>query len=152
MIPHNSRVAGEVTAKLQDVVRVMFLPAFFAFTGMRMQFGLLQTGEDWFLCWVIIAVATTGKFGGTLIAAKLTGMSLRDSSALGILMNTRGLVELIVLNIGLDLGVISPTLFAVLVLMALVTAFATTPILDAILRKRPWVEDAADPETARARG
>ncbi len=152
VIPHNSRVAGDVTAKLQDVVRVMFLPAFFAFTGMRTQFGLLQTGEDWLLCGGIIAVATVGKFGGTLVAAKLMGMSLRDSSALGILMNTRGLVELIVLNIGLDLGVISPTLFAMLVLMALVTTFATTPILDAILGKKPWVEEAAAPEAARARG
>src|SRR5262249_5153431 len=77
----------------------------------------------------IILVATAGKFGGTLAAARLTGLPWRESAALGMLMNTRGLMELIVLNIGLDLRVISPTLFAMMVLMALVTTMATTPIL-----------------------
>ena len=77
-------------------------------------------------------MATLGKFGGTLVAARLTGLGWRDAAALGILMNTRGLMELIVLNIGLDLGVISPTLFAMMVIMALVTTIATTPILDAL--------------------
>ena len=86
----------------------MFLPAFFAFTGLRTEIGLLQSVQDWLLCGVIIVVATVGKFGGTTLAAQLTGLDWRDSAALGILMNTRGLVELIVLNIGLDLGVITP--------------------------------------------
>jgi hypothetical protein len=85
-------------------------------------------------------VACIGKFGGTVIASRLVGLRWRDSAALGILMNTRGLVELIVLNIGLDLGVISPKLFTMLVLMALVTTFMTTPILHLLLRNHPWIE------------
>jgi Kef-type K+ transport system membrane component KefB len=89
---------------------------------------------------VIIGVATAGKFGGTALAARLAGISGRDSAALGILMNTRGLVELIVLNIGLDLGVLSPRLFTMLVVMAIVTTIMTSPILMSLLRKRPWVE------------
>src|SRR5262249_61478304 len=80
-------------------------------------------------CGLIILAATAGKFGGTLLAARLTGLPWRTSASLGVLMNTRGLMELIVLNIGLDLGVISPTLFAMMVLMALVTTLATTPVM-----------------------
>lgn len=136
--PHNSRVAEDLTNRLDDLVRILFLPAFFAFTGMRTQFGLLSTQHEWMICGAIILVATVGKFGGTLIAAKFTGLNWRDSAALGVLMNTRGLVELIVLNIGLDLGVISPTLFTMLVIMALVTTFATTPVLNLLIRNHPW--------------
>ncbi|MBM3935355.1 MAG: hypothetical protein FJ319_13865 [SAR202 cluster bacterium] len=146
VIPHDSRVAREATHRLQDVVRIMFLPVFFAFTGMRTEFGLLTTAGDLLFCGLIVLVATVGKFGGTVIAARVTGVGLRDSAALGILMNPRGLVELIVLNIGLDLGVISPRLFTLLVIMALVTTFATTPVFDLILKKRPWRVE----ETARA--
>jgi Kef-type K+ transport system membrane component KefB len=90
----------------------------------------------WLLCGLIIVVATVGKFGGTLAASRLMGLSWQKSASLGVLMNTRGLMELIVLNIGLDLGVISPTLFAMMVLMALVTTMGTTPILQ-ILYKEP---------------
>lgn len=133
IIPHDSVIARELPEKLQNVVAVLFLPAFFAFTGMRTEIGLVSGWGAWLMCVVIILVATVGKFGGTLAAARLTGMNWRDSSALGALMNTRGLMELIVLNIGLDLGVISPTLFAMLVLMALATTIATTPALRAIL-------------------
>lgn len=130
MIPHNSRLARDLTERLEDLVVVLFLPAFFAFSGMRTQIQLVSGVEQWLLCGLIILVACVGKFGGSAIAARLSGLSWRSSAALGVLMNTRGLVELIVLNIGLDLGVISPTLFAMLVLMALVTTFATSPILD----------------------
>ena len=138
IIPHESVIARHVTERLEDIVRVMFLPAFFAFTGLRTEIGLVNTLDDWLLCGAIIAVATAGKFGGTLLASKTVGLDWRDSAALGILMNTRGLVELIVLNIGLDLGVISPRLFTMLVIMALVTTLMTSPILSALLRKRPW--------------
>ena len=140
IIPHHSRVSAQAHERLADIVRVMFLPAFFAFTGLRTEIGLMQTAEDWLLCGVIIVVATVGKFGGTTLAAKITGLDWRDSAALGILMNTRGLVELIVLNIGLDLGVITPRLFTMLVIMALVTTMATSPILMALLKARPWKE------------
>jgi Kef-type K+ transport system membrane component KefB len=137
IIPHDSKVSTQVTERIADIVRVMFLPAFFAFTGLRTELGLIQSGADWALCGVIIAVATAGKFGGTALAARLTGTNWRDSAALGILMNTRGLVELIVLNIGLDLGVITPRLFTMLVIMALVTTMMTSPVLTALLRAKP---------------
>lgn len=139
IIPHESVIARHVTDRLQDIVRVMFLPAFFAFTGLRTEIGLVNTAGDWVLCGVIIAVATAGKFGGTVFASKAAGLDWRDSAALGILMNTRGLVELIVLNIGLDLGVISPRLFTMLVIMALATTLMTSPILARLLRARPWI-------------
>jgi Kef-type K+ transport system membrane component KefB len=140
IIPHKSAIARHVREKIEDVVRVMFLPAFFAFTGLRTQIGLLQSVDDWLMCALIIAVATAGKFGGATLAARVSGLDWRNSAALGILMNTRGLVELIVLNIGLDLGVLTPRLFTMLVLMALVTTMMTSPILMALLRKQPWTE------------
>lgn len=140
IIPHRSATAGHVRDKIEDVVRVLLLPAFFAFTGLRTQIGLVQGLDDWLLCLVIIAVATAGKFGGATLVARLTGLDWRDSAALGVLMNTRGLVELIVLNIGLDLGVLTPRLFTMLVIMALVTTLMTSPLLMALLKKRPWAE------------
>lgn len=148
VIPHDSAVAKALRTRLEDLVVVLLLPAFFAFTGLRTQVGLIQ-GSMWGVCGVIIAAACVGKFGGSALAARLTGNSWRESAALGILMNTRGLMELIVLNIGLDLKVISPTLFAMLVLMAVVTTFATTPILDHVTQGT-WeaapVQDGAIPE------
>jgi Kef-type K+ transport system membrane component KefB len=134
IIPHDSKVSAQMTERVADIVRVMFLPAFFAFTGLRTEIGLIQSGADWAVCVLIVAVATAGKFGGTAVAARLTGAPWRDSAALGALMNTRGLVELIVLNIGLDLGVISPRLFTMLVIMALVTTTMTSPILMRVVR------------------
>jgi Kef-type K+ transport system membrane component KefB len=88
--------------------------------------------DEWLICAVIILVATVGKFGGTLAAGRFTGLPWRQAAGLGILMNTRGLMELVVLNIGLDLGVISPTLFTMMVVMALVTTMSTTPILEGL--------------------
>jgi len=129
IIPHDSKVAREFIHKLEDTVTVLLLPAFFAFTGMRTQIGLVSGLDEWLLCGLIIAVATIGKFGGAALSARAAGLNWRDSSALGVLMNTRGLMELIVLNIGLDLKIISPTLFAMMVLMALVTTIATAPLL-----------------------
>jgi Kef-type K+ transport system membrane component KefB len=129
VIPHDSQLARKLCEKLEDLVTVLLLPAFFAFTGMRTQIGLVSGIENWLWCGVIIGVATLGKFGGSCLAARLSGLGWRDSSALGILMNTRGLMELIVLNIGLDLKVISDKLYAMLVIMALVTTMATTPVL-----------------------
>lgn len=135
VIPHESAIAKEFTHKLEDLVTILLLPAFFAFTGMRTQIGLVSGWQAWLICGVVIFVATLGKFGGTVGAARLTGLGWRDSAALGILMNTRGLMELVVLNIGLDMGVISPTLFAMLVIMAIVTTVATTPILSRLMAR-----------------
>ena len=145
IIPHGSRIAGELNRRLHDFVAVLFLPVFFAYTGMRTEIGLVSGLGDWLLCGTIILVACLGKFGGTLVASRLSGLKWRDSAALGILMNTRGLVELIVLNMGLDLGITSPKLFTMLVLMALVTTFMTTPVLRLLLRKHPWVEPVPSP-------
>lgn len=132
VIPHDSQLARQLIQKLEDVVTVLLLPAFFAFTGMRTQIGLMNDAGAWLMCGIVVAVATLGKFGGTLAAARLTGLGWRDGAALGTLMNTRGLMELVVLNIGLDLGVISPTLFAMMVVMAVITTMATTPMLAAL--------------------
>lgn len=129
VIPHDSHMASEFRHKLEDVVSILLLPVFFAHAGMRTELGLLSNAQDWWYCFCVIVVATAGKFGGTYFAARLVGRDRSMSAALGILMNTRGLMELIVLNMGLELGVISPTLFAMMVVMALVTTIATSPLL-----------------------
>lgn len=145
LIPHDSRLAHDLGRKLGDVVVVLLLPAFFAFTGMRTQIGLVHGTTQWLLFGVILATASIGKFGGSYVAARITGFSSTDAASLGILMNTRGLMELIVLNLGLDLHILSPTLFAMLVLMAIVTTLATTPILQLLTRR------AAQPDAEPAR-
>jgi Kef-type K+ transport system membrane component KefB len=129
LVPHDSPLAEQLGKHIENVVVILLLPAFFAFTGMRTELSLVSGWQDWLMCGLIILVATAGKFGGVLAAARLTGQSWRDSTALGVLMNTRGLMELIVLNVGLDLGIITPRLFAMMVIMALVTTIATTPVL-----------------------
>jgi Kef-type K+ transport system membrane component KefB len=133
IIPSDSRLAASFLSKLKEPVTVLLLPAFFATTGMRTELGLLAGPNQWLICGAIILVATLGKFGGTLLAARFAGETWRDASILGTLMNTRGLMELIVLNIGLDLGVISPTLFAMMVIMALATTMTTAPVLRLLL-------------------
>jgi Kef-type K+ transport system membrane component KefB len=132
MVPKRGDLAKALAEKLEGVVLVVLLPLFFASSGVRTQIGLLDTAEAWLICGLIIIVACAGKFGGTAIAARLGGLPARESVVLGVLMNTRGLMELIVLNIGLELGVISQALFTMMVLMALVTTFVTSPILQRI--------------------
>jgi Kef-type K+ transport system membrane component KefB len=129
IIPHDSPVARDLQHKLEDLVTIVFLPAYFAFTGMRTQIGLVSGTQAWLLCGLLIVVATLGKFGGTLVAGRATGLGWRESAALGTLMNTRGLMGLVVVNIGLDLAIITPTVFAMMVLMALVTTMAGPPVL-----------------------
>ncbi len=136
VIPHDSRLAHSLEQNLSHLVTILLLPAFFAFAGMRTEIGLVSSSYQWLVLALIVVVATVGKCGGTLAGARLSGLPWRRAAALGILMNTRGLMELIVLNVGLDLGVISPTLFTMLVLMALVTTIATTPAVAMLLRGR----------------
>ena len=135
VMPARSELVGELVAKLEDFTVVFLLPLFFAFTGLRTNLGLLG-GELrlWGVCGLILLVAVAGKWGGSTVAARVMGMGWRESMALGVLMNTRGLTELIILNIGLDLKVIPPALFTMLVLMALVTTFMTTPLLSLFYR------------------
>jgi Kef-type K+ transport system membrane component KefB len=134
VIPSESKLAHEMTDRLEDVLVVLLLPAFFALIGLRTRIGLVSGLRAWMLCGLTIVVASVGKFGGSFVAARATGLGWRDSASLGVLMNTRGLAELIVLNIGLQLRMINPRVFAMLVVMSLVTTLATSPILYLIRR------------------
>lgn len=132
IMPPGVKFRKIVTDKIEDVSLVLLLPLFFVFTGLRTHIGLLSQGHLWAVCGWIILVAVAGKFGGSTLAAKVTGQSWKDSLSIGALMNTRGLMELVVLNIGYDLGILSPEVFTMMVLMALVTTFMTSPALNLI--------------------
>ena len=132
IMPQNLHFRNVFIEKVEDVSLVLLLPLFFVFTGLRTQIGLLNDIHLWEICALIIAVAVVGKFFGSAIAAKFVGQSWKDSLMIGALMNTRGLMELIVLNIGFDLGILPPAIFTMLVIMALVTTFMTGPALDFI--------------------
>ena len=136
IMPKEPAFVRALTQRTEDLVVVLFLPLFFAFTGLRASIGIVNGSQMWLYCLLIIAVAVIGKLGGSMLTARLTGMGWRESAAIGILMNTRGLIELVVLNIGLDIGVISPALFTMMVLMALVTTFMTTPLLALVYPRR----------------
>jgi Kef-type K+ transport system membrane component KefB len=118
--------------KLEAFGSYALLPLFFAFTGLRTQVSLLNDWMGWLMCAAIIIVAIAGKLGGSMFMARWTGMSWTRSFSIGVLMNTRGLVELVVLNIGYDLGILSGRIFAMMVLMALVTTFMTGPLLSLV--------------------
>ncbi|HET6890548.1 MAG TPA: cation:proton antiporter, partial [Pyrinomonadaceae bacterium] len=132
VMPSTAGVRTLLKDKLETFSTAALLPIFFAFTGLRMQINLLNDWQSWAICLVIIAVAVAGKLGASMLMARWTGMNWRDAFSLGALMNTRGLVELIVLNIGYDLGILSARSFAMLVLMALVTTFMTGPLLSLV--------------------
>ena len=132
VMPATAGVRSMLKAKLETLSLVVLLPLFFAFTGLRMQITMLNDWQSWLLCGLVIVVAIAGKLGGSMFMARWTGMGWRDSFSLGVLMNTRGLVELIVLSIGYDLGILSARTFAMLVLMALVTTFMTGPLLSLV--------------------
>jgi Kef-type K+ transport system membrane component KefB len=134
-MPRDEQLAKPVRDRFHDLMVILFLPLFFAFTGLRTSVGLIH-GELWAYCALIILVAIAGKMAGSALAAHSTGMSWRESWAIGTLMNTRGLMELVILNVGLDIGVLSPALFAMMVLMALVTTFMTSPVLELIYPRR----------------
>ena len=121
-----------IVDKIEDVSLTLFLPLFFVYTGLRTEIGLLNTPYLWSICGIIILVAIVGKFIGSALPAKILGESWKDSLSIGILMNTRGLMELIVLNIGYEMGILPPPIFVMLVIMALVTTFMTTPALSLI--------------------
>lgn len=121
-----------LTEKTEDVALIIFLPLFFVYSGLRTKLGLLDNAQLWNHTLIIIAFATVGKFFGAYLGSRLTRQTLSDSLKMGALMNTRGLMELVVLNIGLDLGVLSQQIFSMLVVMALVTTFMTGPLLELI--------------------
>ncbi|MDP4266913.1 MAG: cation:proton antiporter [Bacteroidota bacterium] len=132
VMPNNIRFKEILTNKVEDLSTILLLPIFFAFTGLRTQIGLLNDSHLWLLCIIIIFVAIFGKLIGSAITSKIIGRTWKDSLSIGVLMNTRGLMELVVLNIGYDLGILSPEIFAIMVLMALTTTFMTGPFLDSI--------------------
>jgi Kef-type K+ transport system membrane component KefB len=127
VMPRDERLARPLLERFHDLMVILFLPLFFAFTGLRTSIGLIS-GDLWAYFALIMLVAVAGKMFGSAVAARTGGFSWREALAIGSLMNTRGLMELIVLNVGLDIGVISPALFAMMVLMALATTFMTQPV------------------------
>ncbi|SHF31670.1 cation:proton antiporter [Chryseobacterium takakiae] len=132
IMPENTKFRTMFIEKIEDVALVLLLPLFFVFTGLRTQIGLLNDGHLWITAGFIILTAVVGKFAGSTLTAKFLGINWKESLTIGALMNTRGLMELIVLNIGYDLGVLSPEIFAMMVIMALFTTFMTGPALDFI--------------------
>ena len=129
VMPTAGGFRDKLVVRVENLSSVLLLPVFFAFTGLRTQIGLLNSTQDCLICLLIIAVATAGKLGGSALAARLTGMKWRESLQLGALMNTRGLMELIALNIGYDMGILSQHIFTMLVIMALVTTIMTAPLV-----------------------
>jgi len=132
IMPQDHVFRKSVLEKIEDVSKVLFLPLFFAYTGLRTQIGLLNESSLWISFIWILVVAVAGKFGGSVLAAKAVGQNWKDSLSIGALMNTRGLMELVALNIGYDLGILTPKIFAMMVLMALITTFMTNPALNLI--------------------
>jgi Kef-type K+ transport system membrane component KefB len=136
IMPEDADFRKYVIDKLENFAFVLLLPLYFAFTGLRTQIGLLSNAATWIDCIVIIAVAIFGKFTGCTVSAWLMGEPVKNSLSIGVLMNTRGLTELVVLNIGYELGILKPELFTIMVIMALFTTFITNPILN-IINKMP---------------
>ena len=146
IMPRAQGFGQRITVRVESFSTVLLLPLFFAFTGLRTEIGLIETADDWLLCGLIIAVATLGKLGGSALAARFTGMHWCESLQLGALMNTRGLMELIALNIGYDLGILSPRIFTMMVVMALATTMMTGPLLSLFgARRRTSDEQPARP-------
>ena len=128
-MPKSKALVGAIASRLEELLAVVLLPLFFAVTGIRTNFSSIPDATAWLLCALIIFVASFGKAGGTIAGARASGLSWRDSASLGALMNTRGLMELVILNVGLEIGIISRSLFSMMVLMALVTTALTAPAL-----------------------
>ena len=136
IMPKEHKFVRYVLDRFETITVTLLLPLFFAFTGLRTNIAAVKGPEMWMYCGLIILVATVGKLGGSTLASWLSGMPLREAAGLGTLMNTRGLMELVILNIGLDIGVISPALFSMMVMMALVTTFMTSPVLNLLCPKQ----------------
>lgn len=130
VMPKDGRFVSGLKHRFEDVMLVLLLPLFFAYTGLRANITLVHGLGAWSLCLGITCVAILGKLAGSAAAARVAGMPWRHAVTIGALMNTRGLMELIILNVGLDLGVITPELFAMMVLMAIATTLMTTPLVD----------------------
>jgi Kef-type K+ transport system membrane component KefB len=127
-------LVAAVRSRLQDFVTIFFLPIFFTYTGLRTEIGSMSSRSDWVFCALILLAAIAGKAGGCALAARSSGLSWRNSSLIGSMMNTRGLMELIVINMGYDLGIIPKSVFFMLVLMAVITTYMTAPLMRLLVR------------------
>ncbi len=136
VMPERRELRVALTRRFEELSSVALLPLFFALTGLRTRLGLLDGASAWLSLGLLLAAASAGKLGGTALAARASGLDWRESLSLGALMNARGLVELVVLNVGYDLGVLTPAVFSMLVLMALVTTAAAGPLLSVFLPER----------------
>lgn len=150
MMPDVHVFRRRVGVRIEAFSSVLLLPLFFVFTGLRTQIGLLDDLEGWSICLLITAVASLAKLGGSALAARFSGMTWVESLQLGTLLNTRGLMELIALNIGYDLGILSPRIFTMLVIMALVTTMLTGPLMTLFRRQKYGapIVDAQEPSRA----
>jgi Kef-type K+ transport system membrane component KefB len=151
VVPRRDGFARAIAEKLEDIAVVVLLPLFFAISGLRTRIDLVASTDHVLACAAIIAVACVSKIGGTSLAARATGLRWRDAGALGVLMNTRGLMELIVINMGFELGVFSQAMFAMLVVMVLVTTIATSPVLRRIYPAQEAMRDLLATDDARPR-
>ncbi len=147
IMPTAGGFRAKLGVRLENISSVLLLPVFFASSGLRTEIGLLHGRIYWLICLLIIAFATLGKLGGSSLAARLTGLEWRESLQLGALMNTRGLMELIALNLGYELHILSQRAFSMLVLMALVTTVMTGPLLTLFgsRKRRPQQGPSAEP-------
>jgi Kef-type K+ transport system membrane component KefB len=143
VMPPSTEIRIFLKDKLEAFGSYALLPLFFAFTGLRTQITLLNDWQSWLMCAVIIVVAIAGKLGGSKLMSRWSGMKWSQSFSIGVLMNTRGLVELVVLNFGYDLGILSERIFAMMVIMALVTTFMTGPLLALVRRSEEISPQAA---------
>jgi len=150
IMPTETSFVKNLTEKIEDIAVLFLLPLFFAYTGLHTEVGLLSSSSLWVDAGLILLVACAGKFGGSFVASKWMGLQWKEAGAIGVLMNTRGLMELVILSIGLELGVISPTIFTMMVLMALITTVMTTPLLEWIYPAREMFRTPAEPEGTAA--
>jgi len=134
LVPRGAATSEMLMQRCRDLLVVLLLPLFFAITGLRTGITLISGPTALLACAAVLVAAVAGKLGGSALAARASGLQWRDALSLGALMNTRGLMELVVLNVGLEIGVLSPTLFAIMVVMALVTTAATSPLLTLFAR------------------
>jgi Kef-type K+ transport system membrane component KefB len=139
----------DVQERLRDFVTVFFLPIFFTYTGLRTDIGSMSGSALWLMCGLVLLTAFVGKFGGCSLAARLNGMPWREASMIGVMMNTRALMELIVINIGLELGVIPKSVFFMLVVMAVASTYVTTPVLRRLVRSSELEQDYLNSEFGR---
>lgn len=152
LMPKTPGFVRELAERLESLVTIFLLPLFFARTGLGTQIGLLDRPELWGLCALVVLVAAAGKLGGSAVAARACGLSWRDAGAIGVLMNTRGLMELVILDVGRELGVVSDVVFAMMVIMAVVTTAATAPLLSLVLPARPIAAEPRAPARPRPGG